>query len=214
MKAARLLALLPATRLVTAKPTVFLIRHGEKPGGGDVGLSPEGQQRAQCLRTVFGRASNHHVGHVLAQAYKPGMHVPRGDLLYQREEVFKRPLVSNSGLTSDFADRTGADGKRKRAFDTVKPLADDLGLEVDVSCDREDAECVRKVVEGYGGAGNILICWEHGMLSAIAEALGGSNVPKYPGDRFDDIWIDPYPYSAIVDIVSERCPGLDVVPLV
>lgn len=51
--------------------------------------------------------------------------------------------------------------------------------------------------------------WEHKALRDIAEALGADNVKDYPKKRFDEIWIDPYPYSEITDIVSENCPGLD-----
>lgn len=50
-----------------------------------------------------------------------------------------------------------ADGKRKRPYDTVLPLANDLGLTVDVSCDRDDSECVADAVHDYEGEGNILI---------------------------------------------------------
>ena len=52
---------------------------------------------------------------------------------------------------------TGLDGKRKRPYDTVKPLADDLGLEVDISCDREDSDCVVNFIKDYPGDGNILL---------------------------------------------------------
>ena len=55
----------------TAKPTVYLIRHGEKPPSGN-GLSAQGQQRAQCLRTVFGAASQYQIGKIMAQKYKSG----------------------------------------------------------------------------------------------------------------------------------------------
>ncbi|KHN94874.1 uncharacterized protein MAM_07293 [Metarhizium album ARSEF 1941] len=101
------------------------------------------------------------------------------------------------------------DGSRKRPFDTVSPLTQRLGLTVDVSCDRDDSKCVRKAVQKYKGPGNILICWEHKALSDIAEELGADSAPKYPKKRFDEIWIDPWPYSQITDIVSENCPGLD-----
>lgn len=52
-------------------------------------------------------------------------------------------------------------GKRKRPYDTVLPLANDLGLTVDVSCDRDDSECVADAVHDYEGDGNILIRYEH-----------------------------------------------------
>ncbi len=68
MKVAILLSLVIAA---AAKPTVYFIRHGEKPSSGN-GLSAAGLQRAQCLRTVFGASSGYHIGHIMAQAYKPG----------------------------------------------------------------------------------------------------------------------------------------------
>lgn len=76
-------------------------------------------------------------------------------------------------------------GKRTRPLDTVQPLATDLGLTVDTSCDRDDSDCVDDLVKNYGDsrAGqNILICWEHDALTDIAKALGGKNVPDYPDD--------------------------------
>lgn len=115
--------------LAVADPTVYLIRHGEKPDDGN-GLNAQGMQRAQCLRNVFGRSSSYDIGHIMAQTPK-------------------------------------SSGKRQRPYDTVKPLADDLGLKVDTSCDRDDPECVDKVVKNYKGAGNILICWEHDALHDI-----------------------------------------------
>lgn len=51
------------------KPTVYLIRHGEKPADGD-GLSTQGLARAQCLRNVFGADSGYDIGHIMAQTPK------------------------------------------------------------------------------------------------------------------------------------------------
>ena len=59
--------------VAAAKPTVYLIRHGEKPADDDaVGLSSQGKQRAKCLETVFGPSSKYKIGMVMAQAYKTG----------------------------------------------------------------------------------------------------------------------------------------------
>lgn len=77
------------------------------------------------------------------------------------------------------------DGKRARPRDTVQPLATDLGLTVDTSCDRDDPDCVKKTVEGYKGPGNILICWQHGALTDIVETLGDEHAPEYPDERCD-----------------------------
>lgn len=64
-------------------------------------------------------------------------------------------------------------------------MATDLGLTVDISCDRDDPDCVDDLVKDYnksGSGGNILICWEHDALTDIAEALGDKDAPSYPDD--------------------------------
>ena len=49
------------------------------------------------------------------------------------------------------------DGSRKRPYDTVLPLATDLGLGVDITCERDDSDCVRTAIMSYTGTGNILV---------------------------------------------------------
>jgi hypothetical protein len=73
LSSAILFAALAAVTSATVKPTVYLIRHGEKPDDDDeVGLSAQGLQRAQCLRTVFGAASGYNITYILAQTPKSG----------------------------------------------------------------------------------------------------------------------------------------------
>lgn len=75
------------------------------------------------------------------------------------------------------------DGSQQRPYDTVEPLAQDLGLTVDVSCQRDDSDCVRDVVDAYDGPGNILVCWEHKQLTNLVTALGDNDAPTYPSDE-------------------------------
>jgi hypothetical protein len=72
MKLTMLLFTLNILALAMAKPTVYLIRHGEKPNSGN-GLNALGVERSQCLRTVFGGASSYDIGHVMAQTPQSGM---------------------------------------------------------------------------------------------------------------------------------------------
>lgn len=66
-------AFLLLASVAVCDPTVYMIRHGEKPADDDIpGLSPEGKQRAECLRSVFGPGSQYNIGYVMAQEYKPG----------------------------------------------------------------------------------------------------------------------------------------------
>jgi hypothetical protein len=74
-----------------------------------------------------------------------------------------------SSIDSDI--QTG--GKRTRPLMTVQPVANDLSLTVDTSCDHDDADCddlVEKFNKKNTGQ-NTLICWEHNNLSDIAQAL-------------------------------------------
>ncbi|KAJ5964998.1 uncharacterized protein N7479_004874 [Penicillium vulpinum] len=167
--------LLAIASFATARePTLYFIRHGEKPEDGGNGLNAMGLERAQCLRDVFGKDSEYKITHIMAQTPK-------------------------------------SNGKRARPYDTVKPLADDLGLEVDISCDRDDPGCVKQVVDKYDGKGltNILICWEHDAITDIMETMGLDDAPQYPDDRYDLIWTLPAPYDEITEESSEHCPGLD-----
>ncbi|KAI6714128.1 phosphoglycerate mutase family protein [Diplocarpon mali] len=48
-------------------------------------------------------------------------------------------------------------GKRTQPLMTVQPVASDLGFAVE-SRDRDDADCVAGLVNGYSGSGNIMTC--------------------------------------------------------
>ena len=56
-------------------------------------------------------------------------------------------------------------------------------MTIDTSCSKDDQNCVAKVVDNYTGAGDILICWEHGQLTDIVQALGDSDAPTYPDSK-------------------------------
>ncbi|KAI9651813.1 MAG: hypothetical protein M1831_007563 [Alyxoria varia] len=60
--------------LQRSHPTLYFIRHGEKPSGkeDDGGLSEQGLKRAKCLREVFGNGSDYDIGHVLVEKKKNG----------------------------------------------------------------------------------------------------------------------------------------------
>jgi len=156
--------------------TVFLfhsIRHGEKPSDDDTtGLSSQGEQRAQCLRNVFGASSGYNIGYIITQDYK-------------------------------------SDGSRDRPYETVEPLANDLGLTIDHHCDRDDTDCAKDSIKSYAdnNTGNILVCWEHKELGEIGDALGGNF--DYPSSHFDLIYEIYKKDLTSNSPYSENCPGLD-----
>ena len=67
----QMLATLLFASMASAQATVYFIRHGEKPDDGD-GLSPAGEQRAQCLTSVFGADSGYDIQYIMAQTPQDG----------------------------------------------------------------------------------------------------------------------------------------------
>ena len=151
------------------KADVYLIRHGEKIDDDHTGLSPRGEQRADCVENVFSQDQ----------------------------------LKVDAIITQDYK----SNGKRIRPYDTVKPLAQRLGLDIDHHCDRDDADCAAKAIKKAvdKGAKRVLVCWEHHALSDIAKEFGVKGL-DYP-DRFDLVW--QINDGKLVRSFSEECPNLD-----
>ncbi|GAA5995396.1 uncharacterized protein JCM10292_005146 [Rhodotorula paludigena] len=99
--------------------------------------------------------------------------------------------------------------RRRRPYDTVKPLAKAWDLEVNLDCEVDEPKCVRKVIEEYarkGGKGEIVVCWKHSILHKIARELG-ARTDAYPDERYDIMWT--IHHNRMVTKESEKCPGLD-----
>ncbi|CAD6892673.1 unnamed protein product [Tilletia controversa] len=100
------------------------------------------------------------------------------------------------------------DGRRSRPYQTVKPLADHLGLKVDLHCEREEADCVAKrALQAVAKGQNVLVCWQHKALTDIARAFGVRGL-RYPPAR-SDILFQLSHKGKVSAIRSEECSGLD-----
>lgn len=110
-----------------------------------------------------------------------------------------------------FAAPRDADAKEEeRTYATVAPLADHLGLEIDITCANSEHACIVEAVEEFArtSEADILISWKHFELNQIAIALGAHNARSiYPDERNDVIWI--MQNGEIVEKRSMHCPELD-----
>ncbi|RAK98425.1 putative 60S ribosome biogenesis protein Rrp14 [Aspergillus ibericus CBS 121593] len=80
---------------IPSPPTVYLIRHGEKPPDPeDSGLNADGFKRAECLRDLFGVTSPYSIGHVMAPKINS-----RGQHRRSYETVF--PVATDLSLPVD-----------------------------------------------------------------------------------------------------------------
>lgn len=154
---------------VAATQLVMLIRHGEKPDGDNPGIDAEGKEDDSSLTQVgWNRA------HRLVDLFDPAQGVPRPGLA--------RPVAIYAAGAND-------NGEGTRTRETVTPLAEKLGIPVDTSFGKGDAEALVDHVTAQPGP--TLISWQHGELPAIAAAFPGvtpTPPSEWPDDRFDMVW--------------------------
>jgi broad specificity phosphatase PhoE len=159
---------------MTRLASVLMIRHGEKPHAGGLGvdergnadpdgLTPQGWARAGALVTLFAPNST----------------------------------TVNSALPSPDALVTPRYHKPvHRAYLTLLPLAQRLGVAIlaEHPVDAHPAAVVDSLVAMDTGV--VLLCWEHDHLVKIADAMAHTlpvanpdEVPAaWPDDRYDMIW--------------------------
>jgi broad specificity phosphatase PhoE len=85
--------------------------------------------------------------------------------------------------------RPGHKGSHRSA-QTVAPLAEKLGLSVDLRFGLGDEQTVAQ--EATRASGTVLICWQHEGIAEIVLHIIGSGIDaipaQWPADRFDLIW--------------------------
>jgi hypothetical protein len=151
---------------------VMLIRHAEKPigGGPPFGVTDAGVVDPESL-------------------------TPRG---WQRAGALVRWFGGETGQggsglpvpTHLFASRIAPGSSSRRPQQTLEPLAESLGLKVDVTIPKPDIERLAAAVLAIDGV--VLVSWEHRLLPALAATLTGrsSLTPAtWPDDRFDVVWV-------------------------
>jgi hypothetical protein len=81
--------------------------------------------------------------------------------------------------------------KSVRPKETVEPLAAKLGLPIITSWNTHDlGDLASALKHDVSLAGKqILICWRHDALQALAHALGARDAPSWPNTLYDRIWL-------------------------
>jgi hypothetical protein len=108
---------------------------------------------------------------------------PRG---YQRADclanLFSKTPYSLSHLYA-YTDKAS-----QRSTETLSPLSNTTAIPIDTQIKRDDVAGLVSSISKLGANAEVLVCWEHKVLSEIATALGFSNVPSYPSDEYDLMW--------------------------
>jgi hypothetical protein len=152
---------MPATK-------IMLIRHAEKPDDKDGGVDQKGN------------ADKHDL---IVRGWQ------RAGALVQ---FFANPPDPNSPIerpATIFATEPSSQTASKRPLHTVTPLKQWLDISIDSTItEGSEQDLVTKAIASNGV---VLIAWHHEKIPAIANLiLQNQSAPqKWPGDRFDVVWI-------------------------
>jgi hypothetical protein len=147
---------------------IMLIRHAEKPDDKDGGVDQKGNPDKHDL-------------------------IVRG---WQRAgaltQFFANPRDLNGSIKQPaniFATEPSSQTASKRPLHTVTPLAKFLNLNVDSTIAEGSEDALVKAAVAANGV--VLIAWHHEAIPAIANLIlqNHSAPQKWPGDRFDVVWI-------------------------
>jgi len=150
---------------------VMIIRHGEKPkkkGKGVVGIDPTGKIDDHSLTPVGWQRAR-----ALADVFDGQGPTPPG---------LTRPAAI-------FAAGANDNGQGARTRETVMPLAEKLGVQVNATYGKGDEQALAQAVESQPGP--TLISWQHSEIPDIAQSFGAvSPAPptEWPDDRYDVVW--------------------------
>jgi broad specificity phosphatase PhoE len=151
---------------------VMIIRHGEKPDDNTAnlpGIDASGNPNDHALtQTGWNRAySLVNLFDPASGRIRPGLATPK--------------YIYAAGATDD--------GQGLRTRETIQPLAEKLGVQVNTQFGKDDEE--RLVDDTTSHPGPTLISWQHGEIPTIAEDFGNvSPTPPrtWPDNRADVIW--------------------------
>jgi hypothetical protein len=169
----------------------MIIRHGEKLGDssndkdGGPNLSMRGSARAAALPQLFAPA---------ATPYGCALSVGKNQSFAGAYETVQITGNAPRFSTPAFIFATKASNSSNRPVETITPLSAALNLIYDDKhSDSDYAKVASDILTHSQYAGQVvLVCWHHGNIPALANALGVSDPPKWPGSVFDRVWSITY----------------------
>lgn len=107
---------------------------------------------------------------------------------YERAAALSVYIPSTFGKP-DFIFAAARSKHSSRPIETIMPLANMIGVTPNEAYADADYTLVATELKDAKYAGKlVLICWHHGKILALAQALGG-NPPHWPSDVFDRVWM-------------------------
>jgi hypothetical protein len=150
---------------------IMLIRHAEKPEVDVKGVDSHGNENEEELIVRGWQRSG-----ALVRLFAP------------RDGKFVDPRLAQPKTI--FASAVGKHSKSLRPQHTVRELADELKLKLDLRFPKGDESDLAKAA--VTAAGPVLVAWEHQDIPAIVDAIVGNKITcpqTWDGTRFDLVWV-------------------------
>jgi hypothetical protein len=178
-----------------ATPTkIMVIRHAEKPDSTHEGVTSHGNQDKESLIVRGWQRAG-----ALVVLFDP----VNGPLQNANLAVPNTIYASDPKKASEADDDDGKKGsKSKRPLETITPLAERLGIKDKVNINFAKGQEKQMVDSVLAESGVVLVSWQHQKIPDIATHIVGSKPPKkpipakWPGDRFDIVWVFTPPASS------------------
>jgi hypothetical protein len=115
-----------------------------------------------------------------------GLAVPGQERAQAYVVYFQNYAIGSHPVKLDAIFASSDSKKSHRPRLTVTPLAEALGLEIDLKYADKDVKGAAAAILALDGA-DVLVCWHHGEILELAHRLGAPHhtlPPKWPGDVF------------------------------
>jgi hypothetical protein len=128
---------------------------------------------------------------------------------------FQRFAIDGKPVKLDYLFATADSNKSSRPRLTITPLSKALGIEIDSRFTDDNFSKLAQEIQNHPHGRNILICWHHGRIPALLNALGVD--PKqllpngeWPADVFG--WLIQLRYDKNGKLFNARCINEDLMP--
>jgi hypothetical protein len=153
---------------------IMIIRHAEKPEKTPIkldGVTPAGKKDKEDLIVQGWQRAG-----ALARFFSP-----------LAPNVIAKKLDVPVAI---FAAQPGP-GMSQRPLSTVTPLSQLTGITVDTSFGKSDETALATAAIAAAAKGAVLIAWQHTDIPVIVDAIAGAGTSpkKWPGDRFDIVFV-------------------------
>jgi hypothetical protein len=154
---------------------IMIIRHAEKPTGQLDGVDETGASSAHDLIVRGWQRAG-----ALACLFAPAHGRLQNALLVKPAFIFASAAA---------ADPQPGDARSRRSEETVTPLAQLIGVDINLDFSKGEETALAKAAQACNGP--VLIAWQHENINLIANAILGANAAPqtWPKERFDVVFV-------------------------